>query len=401
MGIEPQEAISAFEKARGHKIERLPYIQRILSGRSLEDEKSMQHSHTKSGHNHSGSGLINTNTHFNPGREHYRKRYPSHSKPPHLLHMHPDSLVRESPLTNLYNDYIYSSSCIHRGAKYRKLFKQSPVKHPDHSKCQSGISRDVGLHGSNSPNYTVSEFSESAGTFFPDPLGNPRNEHFRKHLTVSTQPPPFVQKHPDSMHLDSPLTGLYNDYISSSTSLRRVPPKNGGTCNQDHSPDNRYSSYDRHPRKKHHTLGTEPPIRHPDASKSLSRTSGDVSLFGSNSPNSSISEFSASTGTFIPNALLNPSSKHSRKRHLAFSQSPSLLQKHPEVIRLDSPLTNLCKEFVSSSNSGHCGPPKNDGTDNRNTGFQGHGPGHRYIPHNRHRKKKTRNRRQTAPIQAP
>jgi len=380
----------------------------------------MQHGHTKSGHDHSGSGLICTNTHLNPGREHYRKHYPSHSQPPPLLHSHPDSLVRESPLTTLYNGYISSSSFIHRGPsnnsgtgnrnagpqghsphpiisrskkhrkseKYQELFKQSPVKHPDHSKRQSGISRDVGLNGSNSANYTVSESSKPAGTFFPNPLANPRNEHFRKHLTASCQPLPFVQKHPDSTHLDSPLTSLYNDYISSSTSLRRVPPKNGGTCNQGHSPDRRYSSYDRHPRKKHHTLGPEPPIRHPDASKSQSRTSGDVSLFGSNCPNSIISEFSVPTGTFIPNALLNPSSKHSRTHHLTSSQSPSPLQKHPEGIRLDSSLTNLGNEFVSSSISVHCGPPKNDGTDNRNAGYQGHGPDHRYIPYNRHRKRK-------------
>lgn len=425
----------AFEKARGHKIERPPYIQRILSGRSLEDKKSMQHGHTKSGHDRPGSGLIDTNTHLNPGREYYREHYPSHSQPPALLHSHPDSLVTESPLTNLCNGYISSSSSIHRGPsnnsgtgnrnsgpqghsphpsnsrskkhrknkKYGNLFKQSPVKHPDHNKRQSGISRDVGLHGSNSANYTVSEFSEPAGTFFPNPLLNPRNERFREHRTASSQPPPFVQKHPDSIRLYSPLTSLYNDHISSSTSLRRVPPKNGGTSNQGHSPDHRYSSYDGHHRKKHHTLGQEPPIRHPDGSKSLSRTSGDVSLFGSNSPNSSISEFSVPTGTFIPNAFLNPSSKHSREHHFASSQSPPLLQKHPEGIRLDSPLTNLYNEFVSSSNSVHCGPPKNDGTNNRNAGYQGHGPDRRYSTYHATDtvKERTRNRRQTAPSQAP
>jgi len=222
----------------------------------------MQHGHTKSGHDHSGSGLINTNTHVNHGREHYHKHYPSHSQPTPFLHLYPDSLVRESPLTNLYNGYISSSSSMHRGPsnnsgagnrnsdpqghsphpsisrskkhrknkKYQKLFKQSPVKHPDHSMRQSGISRDVGLHGSNSANYTLSEFTERAETSFSNPLANPRNEHFPEHLTASSQPPPFVQRQPDSIHLGSPLTSFYNDYFSSSTSLRCVPPKNGGTC---------------------------------------------------------------------------------------------------------------------------------------------------------------------------
>jgi hypothetical protein len=219
------------------------------------------------------------------------------------------------------------------------------------------------------------------------------NEHFREHLIGSSQPPPFVQKRPDSIRLDSPVTSLYNDCISSSTSLRCVPSKNGGTGNrnasyQGHSPDRRYSSYDRHRRKKHHTLGQEPPVRQPDGSKSLSRTSRDVSLFGSNSPNNSISEFSVPTGTFIPNALLNPNSEYSREHHLPFSQPPPLLQKRPESIRLDSPLTNLYNEFVSSSNSIHLGHPKNDGTDNRNAGYQGHGPDRRCMSYNRHHKGK-------------
>jgi hypothetical protein len=184
------------------------------------------------------------------------------------------------------------------------------------------------------------------GTFFPNPLLNPRNEHFREHRIASSQPQSFVQEHPDSIRLDSPLTSLYNDYVSSSTSLRCVPSKNGGTGNrnagyQGHSPYHRYSSNVRQRIKKHHTLGQVPPVRHPDGSKSLSRASGDVGLFGSNSSNNSISEFIISTGTFIPNVLLNPSSEHSREHHLASSQPPPLLQKHPEGIRLDSPLTNL------------------------------------------------------------
>lgn len=385
----------------------------------------MQHGHTKSGDHHSGSGLIDTNTLLKPGRGHYREHYPSHSQPPPLLHPHPDSLVTESPLTNLYNGYISSSISIHRGPsnksgtgdrisgpqghsphhsnsrskkhrkkkKDKKLFKHLPVMHPDHSKSQSGTSRDVGLHGSNSAEYTVNEFSVPAGTFFPNLLLNPRNEHFGEHRTASSQPPPFVQKHPDGIRLDSPLTSLYNDYVSSSTSLRCVPSKNGGTGNrnagyQGHGPDHRYSSYDRHHRKKHNTLGQEPPVRHPDGNKSLSRTSGDVSLFGSNSPNTSISEFSVPTGTFIPNANLNPSSERSREHPLASSQPPTLLQKHLERIRLDTPLTNLHNEFVSSPNSVHRGPPKNDGTDNRNAGYQGYGPDRRFIRYNRHHKRK-------------
>jgi len=350
----------------------------------------MQHGHTKFGDHHSGSRLIDTNSHLNPGRKHYRENYHSHSQPPPLLHPHPDSLVTESPLTSLYNGNISSSSPIHRGPsnnsgtgnqisgpqghsphhsnsrskKHRKIKKNKKLfNHPDHSNSQSGISRDGGLHGSNSAKYTINEFGVPAGTFFPNPLLKPRNEHFRVHRIASSQPPPFVQKHPDSIRLDSPLTSLYNDYISSSTSLRCVPSKNAGTGNrnagyQAHSPDHRYSHYNRHHRKKHHTLGQEPPVRHPDGSKSLSRASGNVSLFGSNSPNSSISEYSVPTGTFIPNALLNPSSEHSREHHLASSQPPPVLQKHPEGIRLDSPLTYLYNEFVSSSNSIHRGHPK-------------------------------------------
>jgi len=360
----------AFEKARGHKIERLPYIQRILSGRSLEDEKSMQHGHTKSGDHYSGSGLIDTNTHLNPGREHYHEHHPSRSRSPPLLHPQPDSLVTESPHTSLYNRHISSSSSIHHGPsnnsetgyrfsgpqghsphhsnsrskkhrknkKHKKQFKRSPVKHPDHSESQSGISRDVGLHGSNSAKYTVNEFSVPGRTFFPNLPFNPRNQHFHKYRIASSHPP-FVQKHPDSISLDSPLTSLYNDYISSSTSLHCVPSKNDGVGNrnasyQGHSPDHTYSPCDRHRRKKHHTLGQEPPVRHPDGSKSLSRASGDVSLFGSNSSNSSISKFSVPTGTFIPNTLLNPGSEHSREHHHASSQPRPRLKKHPEGIRL-------------------------------------------------------------------
>lgn len=356
MGIEPQEAISAFEKARGHNIERLPYIQRILSGRSLEDENKKQHGRTKPGGHHSGSGPIDTDTHLNPGREHYREHYPSPSQPPPLLHSHPDSLVTESQLANLYSGYISSSSYIHRGPskndgtgnrnsgpqghiphhsysrskkhrknkKHKKLGKQLPVEHPDRSKSQSGISREVGLFGSNPANYSLNEFSVPAGTFFRNPLLNPRNEHFHEHLTASSQPLPFLQRHPDSTLPDSPLTSLFSDYIASSTSLRRVPPKNGGTGNlnagyQGYSLDDRYSPYGRHHGKKHQTLGQEPPVRHTDGCRSQPRTSGDVSLFGSNSPNNSISEFSVPAGTFIPNALLNLRSEHSREHHPASS----------------------------------------------------------------------------------
>ena len=316
----------------------------------------MQHGHTKSGGHQSGSGPIDTDIHLNPGRGHYREHYPSPSQPPSLLHSHPVSLVTESPLANLYNGYISSSNYIHRGPskndepgnrnsgpqghiphhsysrskkhrknkKHQKVGKQSPVKHPDHSSSQSGISRDVGLFGSNSANYSFNEFGVPAGTFFPNPLLNPRNEHFHKHRTASSQPPPFLQRHPSSILPDSPLTSLFNDYITSSTSLRRVPPKNGGTGNlnagyQGHSLDHRYSPYDRHHGKKRQTLGQEPPVRHPHGRKSQPRTSRDVSLFGSNFPNSSISEFNVPAGTLIPDALLNLGSEHSREHHPASS----------------------------------------------------------------------------------
>ena len=248
----------------------------------------MQRGLTKSGDHHSGSGLIDTNTHLNLGLEYYRQHYPSHSQPPPLLHPHPDSLITESPLTNLYNGYISSSSSMHCGPsnksgtgsqipgpqglsphhsnshskKHRKnkkcteLFKQSPVKHPDHSKSQSGISRDFGLHGSNFAKYTANEFNIPAGTFFPNPLLNPRNEHFCEHRIASSQPPSFVQKHPEGIRLDSPPTNLHNEFVSSSNSLHCGHLKNDGTDNRNagyrgYCPDPRFIPYNRYHKRKY------------------------------------------------------------------------------------------------------------------------------------------------------
>lgn len=283
MGVEPQKAISAFEKARGHQMERLPYVQRILSGKNLEDEKIMQHSHTDSG-DQSGSGTIDRNTHLNTRREHYREHYPAFSQPPPFLHLHPGSLVTESPLANLYNAYVSSSNSVQRGPsktgnlnsgpkghsphqshsrskKRRKkkkketVGKQPPVKHPDHSKSPSGICRDVGLFGSNSANSSVNKFGVPTGTFFPNALLNPRSEHSLERRSFS-QPPPFREKHPSSIRLDSPLTNLYNECVSSTSSTYRGPPKSGGTGNrnagyQGHSQDHRYSPHNRHHRRKY------------------------------------------------------------------------------------------------------------------------------------------------------
>jgi hypothetical protein len=266
-------------------MERLPYIQRILSGKSLEDEKIMQNSHTESGDHQSGSGIVDPDTNLNSRPEPYREHYPGFSQPLPLLHFHPHSLVAESPLTNLYNSYVSSSNSIHRGPsknggtgnpksgatpdhshsrskkrhkkkKKKTLDEQPPVKHPDHSKSQSGMSRDAGLFGSNSANSSVSVFGVPTGTFFPDALLNPRSEHSRDHRPASSQPPPFLEKYRSSIHPDSPLTNLYNECVSSTSSTYRGPPKSGGSGIRSagyeaHSQDRRHSPYNRHHRRKY------------------------------------------------------------------------------------------------------------------------------------------------------
>lgn len=391
-------------------MERLPYIQRILSGDSLEDEKIVQDGRTKSGGRQSVLGPEHADTDFNPRLEHLRKQYPASSQPPPIPPIHPDSLITEFPLTSLRTGYISNTDFVRsevskndasgnrnagyqghnphhnyplskkrrKNNKYKPSGKQQLFEHPDQSESQSGTTADS----------SVNAFSVSTGTSIPNAFLNPRIEHSRQHRPAFSQPPPFVEKHPDNIRLDSPFTNLYN--ISSSSYMLPWRPKNGGTVNRNagyeyHSPDHRYTPHNTHPRRKHQTLGQQSLGKHPSQNKSQSGTSKEVGLIGSSSANSIISEFNVPAGTANSNAVLNP--RHTREHLPASFQLASRQQKYPSSMHLESPLTNLY-ECLSSSSSMRLGPRKNDGSDRS------------YSPYDRHRQIKSGSRRQGASSQA-
>ncbi|KDR23270.1 RNA/RNP complex-1-interacting phosphatase isoform X2 [Zootermopsis nevadensis] len=104
MGFRPQDAISAFEKARGHKIERQNYVQDILSGRGVQVEPHRL---------------------YEGGEPSPRRSRVSSSR---------DSLVFQSPLADTFQDYpVCRRSRGYEGARHRRQESDSlsPNKHRD------------------------------------------------------------------------------------------------------------------------------------------------------------------------------------------------------------------------------------------------------------------------------
>ncbi|XP_069677860.1 uncharacterized protein [Periplaneta americana] len=146
MGFAPQDAITAFENARGYKIEREPYIQDIVSGREVDDGsfgpqgeswkicngpisdrddpfRRYQHS----------SSRDNQHRQFHHGPARQNDFYPP--QPPVSRR---NSLVFESPLSNSYDDYVAPSRYSRgygntaNGPHIGKIGHQSRLKNRDH-----------------------------------------------------------------------------------------------------------------------------------------------------------------------------------------------------------------------------------------------------------------------------
>lgn len=121
MGFEAKDAISAFEKARGYKIEREPYIQDIVSGKGVGEESIERKGESRETHNGPMSGRGNPYGHPDRRRQHSTSRDNRHHQSHHDLappnSFYPpqppvsrrNSLVSESPLSNSYDDYVAPS----------------------------------------------------------------------------------------------------------------------------------------------------------------------------------------------------------------------------------------------------------------------------------------------------
>lgn len=110
MGFHPLEAISAFERARGHKIERGPYIQDIVSGRSVGGQMSTQR--YQKGLRSDGPRRGRKAPYFHTGQSsgYYREHHPGSSQLPPFPQIRRTSVVFESPLASLYNDDVTNRS---------------------------------------------------------------------------------------------------------------------------------------------------------------------------------------------------------------------------------------------------------------------------------------------------
>ncbi|XP_023726426.1 RNA/RNP complex-1-interacting phosphatase isoform X2 [Cryptotermes secundus] len=124
MGFHPLEAISAFETARGHKIERRPYIQDIVSGRSVE-QMSTQLYQKLFGSDRPRRRREVPYFRADQSSECYREHHPGSSQLPALPKIRHASFVFESPLASLYNDDVSNRNSRRNGpSKSDQTFKR-------------------------------------------------------------------------------------------------------------------------------------------------------------------------------------------------------------------------------------------------------------------------------------